>query len=97
MKILEEGYERAEPEGRCKTFAWMIRTEIRIDGWMERGENSPSDEVTPADALLKVSTVNGICMIVGSWAGCWNIVNWVIIVKFVDGIDDGIAQKKWSV
>ena len=44
----------------------MIRTEMRIDGRMKRGGNPASDEVTPADASLKVSTVNDICIIVGS-------------------------------
>ena len=65
MKILEERYERAEPEGIGKTFAEMIRTEIQIDGRMEGDQDPPSDEVTPADTLLKAS--NGPSVEMRSW------------------------------
>ena len=75
MKIPEKSYERTEPEGRGKPFTEIIRAEIRVNEWMERGWDPPSDEVLPTDALLKVSTFNDIVMIERSLVERWKIVN----------------------
>ena len=75
LKIPKERNDRSKPKGRCETFSKMVGTEIRIDGWLERGGNPPSNKATLTNALLKVSTVDCLFIIVGSGVGLWDIVN----------------------
>ena len=66
MKVPKKKDEESELEVRGMTFSEMIRSELRIERWMKRGWYHSSEEVTPSNTVLEVSSVNYFVTIEGN-------------------------------
>ena len=95
MKVPKEKDEGAELKERGVTFSQMIRTEIRVERWMKRGWYPSSEEVTPSDIILEMSTVNYLFMIEEDEVILWNIIYYIVVI-LIDCMYDGISKERWG-